>query len=121
MCSNLHMSEYLDILLILFSLLHASSFLLSDVAGIVAGVLGEGSTDGSPAAVQAKIGEDVEVIGQYGGFPMKLTKSWSQTETPLTPCLDENGNAVNWGQGRGGTDHSGGGGGGHGKCNKCAF
>jgi len=69
------MSEYLDILLILFSLLHASSFLLSDVAGIVAGVLGEGSTDGSPAAVQAKIEEDVEVIDQYGGFPMKLTKS----------------------------------------------
>ena len=71
------MSEYLDILLILFSLLHASSFLLSDVAGIVAGVLGGGSTDGSPAAVQAKIEEDVEVIGQYGGFPMKLTKSKS--------------------------------------------
>ena len=71
------MSEYLDIVLILFPLLYASSFLLSDVAGIVAGVLGEGSTNGSPAAVQAKIEEDVEVIGQYGGLPMKLTKSKS--------------------------------------------
>jgi len=38
------------------------------------------------------------------------------TKTPRTPCLDENGNAVNWGQGQGGADNwCGGGGGGHGE------
>ena len=41
------------------------------------------------------------------------------TKTPRTPCLDENGNAVNGGQGQGGTDYSAGGGGaGHGECDK---
>ena len=72
--------------LILFSLLHASSFLLSDVAGIVAGVLGEGSTDGSPAAVQAKIEEDMQFIGTGPlGLPMKLTKTINGTGCDYIP------------------------------------
>ena len=44
------------------------------------------------------------------------------TKTPRTPCIDENGNAVNGGQGQGGRDdtghNTGGGGGGHGECDK---
>ena len=83
------MSENLDfLLLILFSLLYASSFLLSDVAGIVAGILGEGSTDGSPAAVQAKIEEDVQFIGTGPGplgLPMKFTKTINGTGCDYIP------------------------------------
>ena len=47
------------------------------------------------------------------------------TDTPRTPCRDENGNAVKGGQGQGGASssgrESGGGGAGHGQCNKCDF
>ena len=45
------------------------------------------------------------------------------TPTPRTPCLDEDGNEVNGGQGQGGAlDYNGGGGAGHGEYHyKCAF
>ena len=47
------------------------------------------------------------------------------TRTPQTPCLDEDGNEVNGGQGRGGahstSGRAGGGGAGHGEYHKCAF
>jgi len=45
------------------------------------------------------------------------------TPTPRTPCLDEDGNEVNGGQGQGGADDTcGGGGAGHGEYHyKCAF
>ena len=72
--------------------------------------------------------EDRSVFLQYssvhtGDIP---PPNWgSHTLTPRTPCLDEDGNAVNGGQGQGGAEDgssmSGGGGAGHGEYHKCAF
>ena len=68
--------------------------------------------------------EDRSAYLQYS--TVNPTPNDQNLETPRTPCLDENGNEVNGGQGQGGAGPSsymsGGGGAGHGEYHyKCAF